>query len=332
MGVKLSILLVISVFAAACSKPAEAPPPAPAPVSAAVSAAPSKGQNKGDGSGRADGSGRSGAGDGGGGGQQRFRLASVWVDGTQLAAVRYGELPPGLRATVVEQTTSEGEKLPVRRFRIADYLEALGVDVARVREVHVYGGRGRIGVLPGDELRKQRHDVMFSFTQGERGKPRLHWPRDIAVTDKIDMLNDLTVYVDKAPPTWNQEAWRLEIGGQPVEGIPYATAESGGGTRLYVDGRLARTLRRRSLGEPTGEPPRWPLAAQLAGAGVVLDQVQAVDLVDRDTRVSRLDKAAVATAALEVPDGSQGRVTVQPGGFTAEAILVFVKALPVEPR
>jgi hypothetical protein len=332
---RCSAAVVLWLMSGCSSAPQpEAPvPPVAAPASAALaSEAPTPARAvRGDGSGQADGSGRRGAGDGSGGGQQRFRQAGIWLDGVLLAAVRFGELPPGLKPVYIERTSSEGERFDLRRYTIADYLQALGVDVAQVREVHFQGGRGRIGVMPGDELRRKRAEVTFSFTQSDRGKPRLHWPREVDVNDKIDMLNDLTVYVSKPPPTWNAEKWQLEIGGQAVQGIPYASDSSGGGgVRVYVDGRIVRTLRPRSMGPGTGDPPKWALAAELAGAGVVLDTVRAVDLVDRDQRTARLSREAARTAQFELGDGDRGRLLVHPGGHAAEAVLVYVRAEPIE--
>ena len=302
--------------------------PAPkAPATGGEAPAPEAGAD-----GKAAGTQGKGTGDGSGGGSggRRFRQASVYLDGVALAAVLYGELPPGLRSTWHVKTTSEGEEMKVRRFLVAAYLQALGIDLARVQEVHFYGGRQRVGRLPGAELRAHAADLAFSFSRSTSGKPRMHWPAEIGVSDKIDVINAIAVYVDKAAPTWNADRWQLEIGGQPVEGIPYSSGENGGGTRLYVDGRLARTLKPKSLGTPDGTPPRWALATQIATAGVALDRVQAVDLIAGDQLVRRLDAATAAAARFEV--GDQGRLTVFPGEWSAEAIQVYVQATPIDPE
>jgi hypothetical protein len=317
------VALLVTLAAGCRAEPAKAPAPAsatPPPSAAPVSAAaPAPG-------------GGGGNGDGTGQGGQRFRQAGVYVDGTPVAVIKFGELPPALRSAWQTQTTSEGQTLKVRRFLLADYLEALGVDLARVKAVHFYGGRTRVGVMPGDELRKRRKELLFSFTQSERGKARMHWPPQVQVSDEIDLINDLAVYVDKAPPTLNEKTWGLELGGQPVEGIPYATTEMRGGTRLYVDGRLARVIRPKALEAPAGDPPRWSLAAQIAGAGVALDKVREVDLIDDDALVGRLDHDAAAHATFDAAAESHGRLTVHPGETKAEAILVYVQATPLDPK
>jgi len=266
-------------------------------------------------------------------GGRRFREAAVYLDGTPIAVIKFGELPPALGTAWHTLTTSEGETMKVRRFNVGDYLEALGVDLKKVQALHFYGGRERIGILPGAELRKRRKEIQFSFTQSETGKPRMHWPREVAISDKIDMINDLTVYAEKAPPLWNEKTWRLEIGGQPVDTIPYAAnGELRGGTRLYVDGKLARTIKRNALGAPSGSPPRWSLAAQIAAAGVALDQVRALDLIDGDRLARRVEGPAIAELSFEVAERSGGRLSFHPGAANAEAVLVYVKSAPVKPE
>lgn len=307
---------------ALASAPVSAPPSAPASAPA-----PSLQEDPTDAGGARNGS---GGGQGTGGG--RFRQAAVYLDGTALAVLKYGELPPTLATTWQERTTSEGGVIRVRRFAVADYITALGIDRARVREVHFYGGRQRIGILPGAELVKSPKDITFSFTQSEGGKPRMHWPKESTVTDKIDMVNDMAIYVDKVPPTWNTETWRLELGGQPVEGIAYRTQEVGGGTRLYVDGRLARMIKPKTLGPGSGDPPRWSLPAQLASAGVVLGQVQGIDLVNHDVVGRRVAAGDVAGLTFEATQNANGRITVLPGEVVAEAVLVYVQAKPPEDR
>src|SRR5690349_9200898 len=64
--------------------------------------------------------------------RRRGRDAMVFVDGRVAAVMRFRELPPDLVPTLVRYGNKQ-----VVRFAIADYLQALGIDPARIREVHL---------------------------------------------------------------------------------------------------------------------------------------------------------------------------------------------------
>ena len=57
--------------------------------------------------------------------------------------------------------------------------------------------------------RKHRETLLFSFTRGDSGKARMHWPEEgIAVNTTIDMLSALTLYVDKEPPAFDPKRFQ----------------------------------------------------------------------------------------------------------------------------
>ncbi len=101
-------------------------------------------------------------------GKPRFGECAVYVDGEPLAVLSYGELPPNLP---VHWQKVEGEDEKVPRFLMAEYLEGLGVDLRKVRELHLYGGQNRVGIVKGDELRRFARRCRFSFTRNVTGKP-----------------------------------------------------------------------------------------------------------------------------------------------------------------
>lgn len=275
----------------------------------------------------ADGEGGGGTGDGGGqrrpGGQmkKRFGQSPVYVDGVPTAVVAYGELPPWLKTKWV--SLNDGRK--VIRFVFADYLRALGVPLGRVQAVHLYGGRGRVGTISGAELRRVRGRLLFSFTKGDAGKMRMHWGGDIRVSDSIDKVQAVAVYVDRKPPRWDRAKWGLvDDEGVEFEGIPYARAPLKGGVRIYLDGRIAHVLKRNRTFERKIEParivggvPTFGMFDYLDQVGVDARRVAAVELLDENQVALRLDgralKAERATAELSAPPRSSGRVVVHLG-------------------
>ena len=70
------------------------------------------------------------------------------------------------------------EKLRPGAMDVAAMRTTLGVKVDRIRVAHLLGGRDRAVIIAGDELRKHRDTLAFSFTRGDSGKPRMHWPAE----------------------------------------------------------------------------------------------------------------------------------------------------------
>ena len=264
--------------------------------------------------------------------RQRYRAPVVYLDGTPLAVLSFGELPPGLetRWTLLE------DQRKVRRFLIADYLRALGVDLAKVKEVHAYGGRERIAVIKGAELRRFEKKLLFSFTQSDKGVPRLHWPGEgFETNDAIDKVVALTVYVTRLPPIWNPESWSLELEGRAVEGIPYATTEVRGGTRVYVDGRLAGFIKRNGVdmnalvpGSAEGGRPRYALLGQLATLGIRLEAMKSVDLIYEDVPLARLPAKDLLGADFALLEKSGGTIELRPPEKQVTAILLYDRQAP----
>jgi hypothetical protein len=285
--------------------------------------------------------------------ERRFKEAAVYLDGKPIGVIKHSELPPSLPRR--SQRLLDGREVP--RYRVLEYLSTLGVPLDRLRAAHFLGGRGRASIVAGDELRRHPETLLFSFSRGDSGKPRMHWPEEgIAVNTTIDTLSGLALYVDKEPPHYDAKAHEFAFAdGKPIEGIPYAEREEAlKGTRVYVDGLLVGAMRRRTLAEgmrlPGGseESPRYALAAWLAtmtgGASP-----QAVELIAGEDLLTRLDAAqwAEEQAALTftLPRHSQGKLAVllPPGdparkaaastpmpeaGIKVSAVLLHVKGAP----
>ena len=273
--------------------------------------------SSGDNGGRVGGNGGNGVGAGAGGRSKRAAPPFLYVDGVPWAAVQLGELPPGLKPTY-----DGGESGVVgRRYSLLAYLRALGVDVKKIRAVHLHGGRTRIGMLTGEQLRAPP-DTEFAFTRATGGRVVMRWAPNAKTTDMIDKVNDVAVYVDKAPPVRDAQSGVLVVDGVAVDGLAYVTADVQGGTRVYVDGRLAGILRPRDL---DGDGPQ-SLLAQLSRLGAEVKGIVAVDLVHDDVFVRRVPAVDVAALAFTMPPGAGGVTAF--GADTASVVRVWRKNAP----
>jgi hypothetical protein len=267
----------------------------------------------------------------------RVREPAVFVDGAPRGVIAFGELPPTLKTVWLEG--DDGRKL--RRFELYAYLEALGIPMARVKEVHLHGGR-RVGILKMKDLRRWRKDILFSFTQSSTGKPRVHWGDNKPIPGRttIDLLRIVAVYIDKPPPVRNEKLLRLEIDGEPiVDGVPYQSGEVRGGMRIYLDGIIQGVIKRKTLGEQFLIPgsdvagdPRWTLVPFLESLGVRWSEVRTVDLIYDDAVVGRIEPKDLAKTTFSAIPDKGGQVILHPQEITVAAILLYARAAPPDPR
>ncbi|HEU5058996.1 MAG TPA: hypothetical protein VFU21_20830 [Kofleriaceae bacterium] len=275
-----------------------------------------------DGDGETDGGG-GGGGDRGGGGakKKRFGQSPLYVDGKPVAVVAYGELPPWLPTRPIK--LNDGRE--VIRFLLAEYFEAVGVPVGKIREVHLYGGRGRIAIIPGKEIRRLKKQLMFSFTEGDNGKMRMHWDHKLDVSDTIDKVQAVAIYIEKKAPRWDRGKWGLvDDAGVKIEGIPFVEHPLKGGVRFYLDGRIAHHLKRNRTFDRKVEPkmlvdgtPYFALFEYLEQMGVDTRGVVAMELLDKNRVVRRIEGAELArergTIDISAPPAMSGQVMVHVG-------------------
>lgn len=225
----------------------------------------------------------------------QFRESAVYVDGKAYGVIRYSELPSKL----VPFAMPVIDDLDVPRYyRLADYFEALGVDLARVREMHVYGSHDRVAIITGDELRSVRDKLIFDFTQQVAGKPRARWSSLHALPHRpmVDVILGISLYVDKAPPAFVHG--ELLVDGKPCDGIPYVEDGLPKGTRVYVDGHLEGWVRRKTLPDKLIAPgservhAKFSTDAFLAYVGADSHAAKAVEFYDGDSFLARVDGKA----------------------------------------
>ena len=258
-------------------------------------------------------------------GQRRQPPTAVYLDGVPLAGIAFGDLPPNLKETWV--TFDDGNK--VRRFGVADYLSALGVDLRKIKALHFHSGRKRVGMLSGEQFRKNGRGIQFSFTQDTAGKTRMHFPPDSGISTAIDRLWALAIYSDKTPPIVDDVTHVLMLDGKPVTRLPYVTQELGGGARVYLDGHIAGTLKRAELATKTATATSLAMTAGEALASVHIDlaKVRSVVLVGDDAEVARPDVRAFRDTVLRFDEQAGGYFKL-PGGEQANVIQLLVNMRP----
>lgn len=271
-------------------------------------------------------------------GDGQFRDSAVYVDGKARGVLAYSELPPGLEPFALPEI----DDLDVPRYyRLGDYFTRIGIDTASIREIHVYGSHDRVSIITGEEFRAVRDRLVFDFTQQVTGKPRARWSQLHALPrhPMVDVILGVSVYVDKPPPVYAHG--ELLVDGQPVDGIPYVDDGVPKGTRVYVDGKLAGWVRRKTLPDKLIAPgservhAKFSTDAFLAYVGADSRSAKAIDFYANDSLLDRVDGRAWSKEksdyVFDLPNRSHGQVRVEfPGDKLGRvsAIRVYVKSTP----
>lgn len=272
---------------------------------------------------------------------KRRHDATVYLDGNPVAFVKFHELPAGLEPAKLPP----GDTRKAARWSVVAYLEALRIDTTRIRQVHFYGGRGRVAVVEGDELRRTRDQLRFRFTAGERGNLRMEWPgRDeLHMTGtQTDIVSDIAVYLERVPPRYDVlEGKVVDDAGKPFRGIPFAPLERPGGTRVYLDGRFVSAIKRKTLPDSVVIPgsaeagrTRFSLVKYLAMAGIDPRSIKGLEAVSREEIVATRGADALAKEMPELefvmPKESKGlaEMTALAPERKLEALLLTTSKLP----
>ncbi len=274
--------------------------------------------------------------------EKRPRLgeAAVYIDGKSVGVLRKQELPAKLTGKMV----AIGEGYTTLRYGFMDYAAALGIDTKKLRAAHLYGG-SRVALVDRAELTRLGADIQLSFTQGDRGKPRVHFPpKKLNINTTIDMLSGIAFYVDKEPPTLKGNDLVMPDGTVATGKVPYAPEEQGNGTRVYVDGTLVGTVKRKKLTNDLAVPgdenaagaTKFSLVAYANKLGVDAKRAKAIDLVAGDDVVAHLAADGAKGVTFSVPSRNRGQALVDVPTGTGDAskparisaIQIFVKTTP----
>jgi hypothetical protein len=212
--------------------------------------------------------------------------APVFVDGTQVGVLRYGEMP------VIPGRTLEGG---TQRYRVFDYLRAIGVRPASVRSIHFHGNGDRIASVEGAELLAQKDRFEFQFISNDTGTALQRWDGTGLKNEfVVHEIRRMTIYVQKASPAIHpSRQCHTDAEGKCTDEIPYATGELAKGTRVYVDGKMVGYVKRRQIGESLrmGETPSgehlFSIVKLVSSFDVDPSGIAQVDLVAGDEVIAR---------------------------------------------
>ncbi len=279
------------------------------------------------------------------GGMERFKDPGVYVDGVPTSVLRFGELPVTLKPVWIEERAAvafkKGDNGPryritkQRRYRFSEYFRELGVDVEKIKELHIYGGNQKAAavVISGKNLR-EFDDFLFRFGGAIWGKPLPSCPEKVGDGKCPDQIGTLALYVDKEPP--KREGGHFYFEGKRVEGIPYFGEPIRGGIRVYLDGTLAATIKRNKLVaskiKATGTPgnEEYSLFEFLTSQGVDTDKIQEAWLIEYERRTKKISRDDLLQLRFKAGAGGSGEVLVGPDETPAQAISLHSKTLSPE--
>ena len=237
----------------------------------------------------------------------------VFVDGVQTSVLRFGDLP-GLPARALESGAV--------RYRLFDYVKAIGVAPESIKSIHIHGNNDRIASIEGAELLKDPSRFEFQFLSGQTGAPVSRWSTTGLKNEfVVHELRKLTIYVKKASPVIDaKNNCHVGADGECSEAVPYASGDVVKGTRVYVDGKMVGFVKRRQLAEalvmgdtPSGER-KYNVAKLVAQMGVDTAGIKAVDLVAGDDVIAHADGDKFTQIASDfyftLPKHNHGKVRV----------------------
>ncbi len=274
-------------------------------------------------------------------GASRWKDTVVYVDGQPRGVLTFGELPVPLEpAWIPEQKPAEirpGSNDPgftwikKRRYRFTDYLKAIGVDVAKVQAIHVYGPKFTDSIVAtGKELRsKDGRELTFRFGADVGGKAIPSAVEGFGNGRSPDKISSVMVYVKrKAPTLIPNDGFYLD--GEKVVGVPYYGEPLRGGVRVYLDNALVAVIKRQELKPELAEKLpdgtlRWKMHDFLKSVGVDDKGVTQAWVIRDERREEQLPAEEVAQATFEAASQAHGEILLGKEKLRAQAIALHRK-------
>ncbi len=280
-------------------------------------------------------------------GAGRWKDTGVYLDGKPVGFLNFGELPITLRPTWVKDKVSANKRpgtqdpgwrwAQQRFYRFDQYLAALGIEPATVKEIHVYGPKlSQTNISTGKDLTSPAAaGFMFRFGSNVAGKPIPQVPYKFGNGKTPDKISGVMIYVEKTPPTLTRDG--LELAGEPQTGIPYFGDPLRGGVRVYLDDKLAMIIKRQDLNPagaktaPDGEL-RWNLYTELAAKGVDTAKIVELWALRNELREEKLAGGDLVNLTFEADAQAKGGVRiVSPDGTKTKANVIALHTRPIAP-
>ena len=149
-----------------------------------------------------------------------------------------------------------------------------------------------------------------------------------------DQLTAVTVYLEREAPIRKDNDFILN--GEPIYHIPYYGDPIRGGVRVYLDGRLVTTIKRRKLTDesiavqtPDGES-QWKFIAFLKSQGVDTTGVQEGWLISKNRRVKRIGVNELSDATFVAVAQRSGVILFGEAKTPTQAMALHTKPLKKE--
>ena len=280
-------------------------------------------------------------------GMARWKDTVVYLDGRPIGFLQFGELPITLKPTWVKSKVSQNKppgcpSCPAwkwgeeRFYRFTDYLKAVGVNVARIKELHVQGPKiGDTIIATGKDLMSPAaKDFMFRFGGYVAGKAIPHVPDNFGNGAGPDKITSVMIYIDRTPPKIVDGSYVLD--GHPIEGVPYYGEPVRGGIRVYFDDRLAAIIKRQDLDPKTARTNpdgslSWNLYGFLQKNGVDTKKIVEGWVVRDERRQEEIPAAQLQTmwfqAAAKSGKGSQGAILLGDQKIVANVLALHSRVI-----
>jgi hypothetical protein len=272
----------------------------------------------------------------------RFKDPGVYADGKLIGMLQFGELPAPLDVYWFEDEAglefgpnSKGPKTEIvrqRRYSFSKYFAALGLDVDKIKEVHIYGAQKRrtaAVVVSGDEMREY---LGFSFRFGNDvfGKPIPACPDGIGDGKCPDSLGAVAVYLERPAP--ERRGGYFYLDGNEVDGIPYYGQPLRGGVRIYLDGPHVATVKRKYLRGKGGKVrddgvTEWKLFTFLESKGVDTSKIADAWIVQKDRWTKRLTRKELVDATFIAKPGKSGEIFLGADEISVNHLQLFTRVL-----
>lgn len=276
-------------------------------------------------------------------GAARWKDVGVYVDGKPAGFLNWGELPISLPVTWVEdEVSAEKEpgtdqpatrKVRQRYYRFDQYLTAIGVDIRKVKALHVYGPKftnSNVSTAK-DLLSPAAKDFTFRFGGNVSGKPIPHVPGRFGNGRSADKIAGVMVYVTKKPPTLDTDQGFL-LDGVLQEGVPYYGDPVRGGVRVYLDDKLVAIIKRQELdGKRATKGPdgtlAWKLVDELKLQGVDTSKVKEVWAIRDELRKEHWTGDDLAAMTFGANAQAKGGILLTDKHVRANVIAMHTKPL-----
>ncbi|HEY5949453.1 MAG TPA: hypothetical protein VIV40_28355 [Kofleriaceae bacterium] len=276
-------------------------------------------------------------------GTSRWKDTGVYLDGKPIGFLTFGELPITLKPTWVKDKVSQDKppgcpecpawKWSQQRFyKFTDYLKAMGVDIRKIKVIHVYGPRlSQSVVATGKDLQSKLADkFMFRFGMDIAGKALPWVPEGFGNGKTPDKISGVMIYIDRKPPTVTREG--VELDGQPVTGVPYYGEPIRGGIRVYLDDKLATIIKRQELDpkqatqSPTGDLS-WNFGQFLKSKGVDASKIVEGWVIRDEKRAEKIPFAELEKMQFAASSQAKGGVLLGDKKIRANAIALHTRPI-----